>query len=145
MQSSCKEKEMKRIKILGVAVVAGLALMAFVGTASATTLTTNGVLQAGAVTIEASLTSGTSALLADTSKSIIATCSTSTVEGKTSTFTGARVGGPISSLTFKSCIHESVVVNAPGSLSVERIGTTTNGTVRSIEPRRLPLPKEKRK
>jgi hypothetical protein len=122
---------MKLTKILGVAAVAALALMAFAGTASATTLTTNAVVQSGAVTLEASLTTSTSLLLTDTSKSFADTCTSSTVEGKTSTTTGNVVGGAISTLSFTNCTHNPVVVHKKGTLSVERIGATTNGTVRS--------------
>jgi hypothetical protein len=125
-------EEMKLTKILGVAAVAALALMAFAGTASATTtLTTNGVVQNGAVTLEGTLTTGTSALLTDTGKSFANTCTSSVVEGKTTTFTGAAVVGNIEKLSFTNCTHNPVVVHKKGTLSVERIGTTTNGTVRS--------------
>jgi hypothetical protein len=122
---------MKLTKILGVAAVAVLALMAFAGTASATTLATNGVVKNGAVTLEASLTTGTSMLVTDTPKSFGNTCSGSTIVGNTSTFTGTTVSGPISTLTFSQCTHEKVVVHKLGTFGVERIGATTNGTVRS--------------
>jgi hypothetical protein len=39
------------------------------------------------------------------------------------------VGGPISTLSFSKCTHEGVVVDKPGTLSVEWINGTTNGTV----------------
>jgi hypothetical protein len=122
---------MKLSKILGVAAVAALALMAFASTASATTLETNGVKQSGAVTIEASLTAGTSAVLKDTSGAFANTCTTSKVEGTTSVFTGTTVSGPISTLSFTNCTHEKVEVIKAGSLSIESITGTTNGTVRS--------------
>jgi hypothetical protein len=130
--SETKEKNMKLTKILGVLAVAAMALMAFASTASATTLEVNGVKQTGAVTIKSSLKTGTSALLKDTGGFFANTCTVSTVEGKTTTFTGTTVGGPISSLTFSKCTEEPVVVDAPGSLTVENIAGTTNGTVRSI-------------
>jgi hypothetical protein len=120
---------MKLTKILGVAAVAAMALMAFASTASATTLETNGVIQSGAVTISSSLSG--SATLKDTSGTFANTCTASSVSGTTTVFTGTRVSGPISALSFSSCTHEKVVVDEKGSLSVERIGSTTNGTVRS--------------
>jgi hypothetical protein len=46
-------------------------------------------------------------------------------------FTGETVSGPISSLSFTKCTSSPVVVDTAGSLSVQRIGATTNGTVRS--------------
>jgi hypothetical protein len=119
---------MKFTKILGVVAVAAMALMAFASTASATTLEVGGATQAGAVTIEAS--SG-AAVLRDTFGVSANKCS-STVEGTTSVKTGAVVSGAITTLTFKPCEREEVVVHTKGSLSVERIGATTNGTVRSI-------------
>jgi hypothetical protein len=122
---------MKLTKILGATAVAALALMAFAGTASATTLETNGVIQTGSITLEASLTTGTSVLLKNTSGDIFNTCASSTVEGKTSVFTGTTVSGPTSTMSFSNCTHEKVVVHKAGTLSVERIGATTNGTVRS--------------
>jgi hypothetical protein len=120
---------MKFTKILGVVAVAALALMAFASTASATTLETNGVKQSGSVTLEATLKG--SATLSSTAGAFANTCNASTVKGATSTTTGATVSGNISALSFTSCTHEKVKVNSMGSLSVERIGETTNGTVRS--------------
>jgi hypothetical protein len=123
---------MKLTKILGVVAVAAMALMAFAGTASATTLEKEGVKQTGAVTIKSSLKSGTSALLSDTAGFFANTCTASNVEGTTSVFTGTTVSGAISALSFTSCATEPVTVDTKGSLSVENIAGTTNGTVRSI-------------
>jgi hypothetical protein len=127
---------MKLSKILAVAALAALALMAFASTASAadTALETNGVDQSSAaVTIEA--TASSSITLESTSGVFANTCSGSTVkattvsDGVAPNFTGPRVSGPISVLSFTNCTHSPVVVNSKGSLSIERIGTTTNGTV----------------
>jgi hypothetical protein len=121
---------MKLIKTLGIAAVAALALMAFASTASATTLETNGVTQAGPIELRGSLK--TSSLLKDTSGVFANTCLGSTFIGKDSTSaTGVAVSGPLSTLSFTSCTHSPVTVDAAGTLSIERIGTTTNGTVRS--------------
>src|SRR6476620_7404434 len=126
---------MKLTKILGVVAVAALALMAFASSASATTLEVKGVTQTGSVTIAASLKSGTSALLSDTSGFFANTCTTSTVEGATSTKTGTVVTGGITVLSWGTvatpCKEGNPTVDTKGSLSVERIGTTTNGTVKS--------------
>jgi hypothetical protein len=120
---------MKLSKILGIAAVTALALMAFAGTAAATTLETNAVTQSQSVTIKATLSG--SATLKDTSNTFANTCTESTVEGSTNVFTGTTVSGNVAALTFSKCTHEKVEVLKKGSLSVERIGTTTNGTVRS--------------
>jgi hypothetical protein len=124
---------MKFTKILGVVAVAALALMAFASTASATTLSTKGVAVNTAETIEATLQSGSSALLNDTSGFFANTCTGSTVKGSDSTATtGTRVQGPIGTLAFKPCTREEVIADTNGELSVESIAGTTNGTVRSI-------------
>src|SRR3954453_18974209 len=120
---------MKLTKILGVVAVAAMALMAFASTASATTIESNGVAKNEAITIHATLEAGKSALLSATGGGFANTCTTSTVEGTTTTFTGAKIGGPINVLTFEMCNEEPVVVDAPGSLEVENIAGTTNGTL----------------
>ena len=123
---------MKYLKILSLAAVAVIAPMAIgVGSASATTLEVGGVAKNEAVEITASLESGTSLLLQLTNGAFANTCTESHVNGKTSVFTGTTVSGPLSTLTFNKCTNEKVVVDKAGSLSVERIGSTTNGTVRS--------------
>jgi hypothetical protein len=121
---------MKYIKMLGLAVVAAMALMAVAaGSASATTLEVGGVTQTASVTLEASLKSGSSAVLRDTANSTVDTCTTSTVTGKTeSPFTGTTVGGK-ATVDFKNCTH-TTTVDAGGTLTVEHAGGT-NGTVRS--------------
>jgi hypothetical protein len=125
---------MKLTKILRATAVAALALMAFAGTASATTLETNGVKQTGEIELRGSLKPGTSESLKFTEGGFFSlnTCTASTVIGKDSTAkTGAAVSGPLSLLAFTSCRHEKVVVHKPGSLIIEWIKGTTNGTVRS--------------
>jgi hypothetical protein len=121
---------MKYLKILGLAAVAAMALMAFAASASATTLEINGTAQNRAVTLTSTLKSGTSAILKDEFGTTTDTCTTSEVKGATaSPFTGATVGGTISSLTFSNCTHTTTVL-ANGSLSVEW-ASGTNGTVSS--------------
>jgi hypothetical protein len=124
---------MKHLKILGLMAVAAMAVMAFTAaSASATTLEIGGVAKNEAITLKSSLKTGTSAILKDEFGTTTDTCTTSTVEGKTSTFTGAAVSGPISSLTFSNCTHTTTVLK-PGKLSVTWISGTTNGTVSSSE------------
>ena len=123
---------MKYIKMLGLAAIAAMALMAFVGagTASATTLEVEGVKQNKSVTIEASLASGTSAILKDKNGTTNDTCTGSTVKGATEgSFSAASIGGKVSSLTFTGCSHTTHVL-APGSLSVTWT-SGANGTVSS--------------
>jgi hypothetical protein len=127
---------MKHLKILGLAAVAAMALMAIgASTASATTLAVGGSKTNSAVKIEASLETGTSAKLQKTDGTFANTCTTSKVVGTTSVFTGTAVSGPLAEketgLSFGSCTTEKVTVDASGSLSVEWISGTTNGTVKS--------------
>jgi len=120
---------MKLSKILGAAAVAALALMAFASTASATTIETNGVTKAGAVTFDWSLSGSTE--WETTAGAFLNTCSSGTWAWTTAVWSGTTVSGSVSTLSSSNCTHEKVVVNSKGSLSIERIGTTTNGTVRS--------------
>jgi hypothetical protein len=122
------------LKMLGLAALAAMAFAAFAASpASATTLEVNGVTQNSSVSLSASLESGTSAVLARTDGSLANTCDNSTVAGKTeTTFTGTKVTGDVSTLTFGSCTR-TVTVDTKGSLYVEHISGTTNGTVFSEE------------
>jgi len=119
---------MKYLKMLGLAAVAAMALMAIgAGSASATTLELGGVTQNKAVTLEAEATAG--AVLAKTDGSEANTCSVSKVKGTTSVFSGTKVTGALSELTFKTCKNESVVVDKAGQLYVEYEGSGTSGSV----------------
>src|SRR6187397_3425212 len=101
---------MKYLKMLGLAAVAAMALMAVTaGAASAATLEVGGVAQNSAVTLNATLASGTSALLKDSAGTTTDTCTTSEVKGKTSTFTGTPAGA-IETLTFGNCSHTTTVL-----------------------------------
>ena len=106
--------------MLGLAAVAAMALTAFLGasSASATVLCkktpTSGVCPAGetypsGTKLSASLDSGSSASLTDTSGEILQdTCTVSTVGGEITSAGGSGkvVSGPVSSLTFSSCSNK---------------------------------------
>ena len=135
---------MKYVKMLGLAAVAAMALMAFIGasSASATVLcsesgkTTNcassGKDYAAATTISASLDSGTSAVLKTTGGLIENTCTTSTVEGPTANTGGATetVRGTVEAakLTFSNCSNTTDVTEG-GELEIHWISGTDNGTL----------------
>jgi len=122
---------MKHLKMLGLAAVAAMALMAFAaGPASATTLEIKGVPQAVDVEIEASIAAGNSAILKDTSGFSQNTCTSSVAKGKTETTTGTYVTGKLSLLSFSNCTR-TVTVHQPGALEIHWIKGTTNGTVYS--------------
>jgi hypothetical protein len=125
---------MKYLKMLGLAVIAAMGLMAFTGSASATTLEVGGSAQNQAVTIEATLASGTSAILKDKNGTTNDTCTSSTVKGtsekdESGDFTGGSVGGAVGTLSFGGCSHTTHVL-ANGFLSIAWT-SGTNGTVTS--------------
>jgi hypothetical protein len=137
---------MKYLKMLGLAAIAALGLMAFLGagTASATVLceTTVSPCPAGwdvaaGTELDFSIEPGTSAVLTDPFGGTIDTCTTGTVKG-TTTNTGSAtttVSGHNSVLTFGTvatpCSRTVTVVTA-GSLEVHSVAGTDNGTVTSI-------------
>ena len=116
---------MKYLKMLGLAAVAAMALMAFAGPASATQLTAPAgtVVKTGTV-IHATLKSKNSALLSDTSGFIQNTCTISTVSGKTSNESGATITGNIEALTFESCTRPTKTLKL-GTLHIATNGTVT--------------------
>jgi hypothetical protein len=123
---------MKHLKMLGLAAIAALGLMAFVGagTASATTLSTDAAgttKYAANQEIHATLKTGTSALLETTGGAEIATCTGSTVKGTIGTATGTWVTGNIAALNWEGC---SQVTNTVNTGSLEIMQTVGNaGTV----------------
>ncbi|HET8814636.1 MAG TPA: hypothetical protein VFM51_06740 [Solirubrobacterales bacterium] len=133
---------MKYLKMLGLAAVSTMALMAFVGasTASATTLEISGVTTNSSVTIKASLQSGFATFLKSTSGGVQNACLESQLHGNTSSpYTASHIGGPLTEhggssptagLSFNSCTR-SVTVDDPGTLTIEHITGTTKGTVYS--------------
>ncbi|HEU4706879.1 MAG TPA: hypothetical protein VFS64_06820 [Solirubrobacterales bacterium] len=136
---------MKHLKMLGLAALAVMGLMAFLGagTASATELQINTTPSANSTcgsaphdegcTIEATLEAGTSATLSDTFRISVDTCTASTVEGRIEDASAAgNPTGRISTLTFGGCSDTTTVVRN-GSLEIEHIAGTTNGTVTSKE------------
>jgi len=127
---------MKYLKILGLAAVAAMALMAFAGSASATVLrSTSGILPAG-TEIDASLKAGTSASLTDTAGHTLVTCTASTVKGKTANAGSATetVKGTVekANLTFGTETTKctvTVTTTEGGELEIHWISGTTNGTL----------------
>ena len=122
------------LKALGLAAVAAMALTAFAASsASATTLEEGGTTKNAAVTIEASLQTGTKSVWGRTDGSLANECSLATMKGKTvSSFTGTSVTSPIAKadLTFTSCTRP-VETDEGGVLHVAHTDPGTNGTVSS--------------
>jgi hypothetical protein len=125
---------MKHLKMLGLAAIAALGLMALVGagTASATTLSTDSagtVKYAVGQEIHSTLKSGTSALLETTGGSKIATCTGSTTKGSIEgSNTGTSVGGAISVLTWEGCSQTTDNL-ALGSLAILKNGTDEGSVI----------------
>lgn len=130
---------MKYVKMLGLAAVAAMALMAFAGagTASASVLcqtATNpcGSPYANGTTIEATLESGSSAILKNTSSSIVNTCTSSTVSGSLTNGNAtetARGAVTTAGLTFKNCLDEPTTTVTAGQLEIHATDDKGNGTV----------------
>jgi opacity protein-like surface antigen len=126
---------MKYVKMLGLAAVAAAALMAFIGagTASAAELYSTGVTVNAGTKIEGSLESGTTATLSTTDgKTIVDTCTGSSVNGTVNAYTGGDVTGAISSLTWSGCsVTTDTLTN--GNLSINASGTVSgNGSVVTV-------------
>jgi hypothetical protein len=124
-----------KLKLLGAAVLATAVLAALTSSpAMATTLETKGVAENASVTTKWSLKEHV-VIWRDTFGATANTCTVSTVEGNTtSPFTVAdpgTIGGPITALSWSNCSEGNPVVHTKGSLTVQHIAGTTNGTVRS--------------
>lgn len=122
---------MKQIKRITAAALAATALTALLGsgTASATTLEVGGVKQLGSVSIVATLASGTSVVLRDTSGFSTKTCTGAEIAWKTeSPYSGATLTGKVSNLAFSGC---SVTVHKGGTLHIAHESNSTSGTVTS--------------
>ena len=113
---------MKYVKMLGLLAVAAAALMAFAGTATAASVTSS---EGTTPNIVASSTNSELDGAFVTVK-----CGTSTVEGNVESHGGSTVGGNVDHLTFGSCNYE-VTITSAGSLTVEPVSPTGNGTVKS--------------
>ncbi|HEU5063127.1 MAG TPA: hypothetical protein VFT79_08265 [Solirubrobacterales bacterium] len=120
---------MKYVKMLGLAAMAMAALMAFAGTAAATTVTSPENVTS-TPTIEAE-SEGATKLSSGFFATV--TCHNSSVKGKVEQHgAGVTAKGNISSLTFTNCTGGTVTaVTQPGNLEVHPTATTGNGTLTS--------------
>lgn len=131
---------MKYLKIMGLAAVAAMALMAFgAGSASAVTLCKEAKSPCpeasrytSGTAITASLKTKTVATLTSSLGNVV--CTESAVSGKTTATSGSPLPGTISSLSFKSCTLGSssctvTVENLPYAASVDASATVGNGTL----------------
>ena len=123
---------MKYVKTLGLAAIAAMALMAFLGTAgaSATVIECETQPPKAGCEIVLSIKIGGSASLVNTSNEELDTCTSSTVKGvvtnagsSTTTATGS-----VEELTWGSCTFSTKTITA-GKLEVHHISGSENGTV----------------
>jgi hypothetical protein len=124
---------MKHLKMIGLAAVAATALSAFfgAGSASATTLEAGGFIQNQSVALTLTLKPQTSMITENTPGNILNTCTGSHIAASTvSPFTAATVTAPVSSLSATGC-NNSTTVHKAGTLHIQHIVKTTNGTVSS--------------
>jgi hypothetical protein len=125
---------MGRTKTIGLAALAAMTLMAFIGasSASATTMKVTTATQNSSVTITATLQSGASVTVKNTPGTPQNTCTTSDTHNSTEPpYTASRVkvsGG----LSLSNCTR-NVTVHSAGSLYFEHIEGTENATVYSEE------------
>jgi len=118
---------MNYLKMLGLAAVAAMALIPIAaGSASATTLEKGGVVQSGAVAITASAES--SIVITDT-ETMANTCSVSSIAGTTAVFSGEKVRGSLSELSFTTCTMSPVTVDVKGGFYIINESGTTSGSV----------------
>jgi hypothetical protein len=118
---------MKYVKMLGLAAVAAMALMAFLGasSASATVLCKTATNPCGSEwlktgTLSASLATEATSVLKSTGGALEDTCSASTVGGEiTSQGENQNVVGAISTLTFTTCTNPTAVLSQTGTLELE--------------------------
>jgi hypothetical protein len=106
-------------KRLGLAALAAMALMAFLGasSAAATELFAKGETLEAGTTIHGTLTAGTSTLSTTDGKTLVDTCTGSTIDGTTSNAEGEFVNISIGSLTWSGCsVTTDTLTN--GSLSI---------------------------
>ena len=118
---------MKYVKMLGLAAVAALALMAFLGagSASATVLCKTAASPCGSEwlktgSLSSSLVKEGSSVLKSTGGAIEDTCSASTTGGSiTSQGENQPVVGSVNELTFTECTNTTTVLNQNGTLELE--------------------------
>jgi hypothetical protein len=124
---------MRYFKGLALAAVAAAAILVLgAGSASAAELYSTGVTVNSPATFHASLETGTMIVSATDGNTVIETCTNSTIEGSTGSYTGGPVSVSIESVTWGGCTFtKDTLVN--GSLSIASDGTASGaGTVWTI-------------
>jgi hypothetical protein len=137
-----RESQMRYAKMLGLAAIAAMALMALLGTgsASATVLCSEyvspcpqGKALGKDTVIDMSLRTGKSLTITDIATNLIATCTEATVKGKTTNEGSATetVKGNVEEMTFGKCTS-TVKALKLGTFEVHYVGPNTRGELTSI-------------
>ncbi|HEV2858706.1 MAG TPA: hypothetical protein VGW80_09925 [Solirubrobacterales bacterium] len=122
-------KHLQRITIAALALA--LWTVAVASPAGAATLEVGGIRQEAPVAIKATLKAGSSMPMTATNGLPFNTCTVSRLEGSSvSPFKATAVSVPLSVLTLEGCVEERFTVDTRGTLTIENIAGTTNGTVR---------------
>ena len=121
---------MKYIKMLGIAAIAAMGLMAFAGSASATELYNGATTLKSGTVLDFSLKTGTIAKLTQTNGEVLDECSGSTVKGKITNAGSSTttVTGENTSITWSSCTFPTTTV-VLGKLEAHHVTGTTNATL----------------
>jgi hypothetical protein len=121
---------MKHVKVLCLLTAAAMALTALAASsASAYTVEVGGVTKNESIEISGSLQKESTAVLTRTDGSFANTCTGVTGTGTTeSPFTGETLGGSVKERTITGCTR-SITIHKDGSVKIEHISSSTNGTV----------------
>jgi hypothetical protein len=124
-----KEESMRYLKILGLAILAATALMAFVGSASATMIYSTGPTTLGAGTVIVRSLEGSSILKSGTTTLNTCTGGKFSSEIKNAGSATAPVSEANTTFDSESCVS-TVHTEKLGTLQIEHIAGTTNGTLK---------------
>jgi hypothetical protein len=129
---------MKHLKLLGLAAVAAMALIAFPADAGADSTVFCTTQEspcpeanrwAAGTELDFSIPAGKSTVLKDTSGNELDKCTGSTAKGKIEKAEG--ITGPIETLTWTGCTFTTNTLSSPNRLEVRNIAGTHNGEVKS--------------
>jgi hypothetical protein len=127
----CRERGDTQMKITKMIGLAAMVTVVATSSASATTLEVQGITKNESIAIEASVSAESSTTFQYTNGQPFATCAGSELKTATEspyTRMPGPVGGKVSTLSFSGCTDTFEVISM-GTLSIEHISGSTNGTV----------------
>lgn len=124
---------MRYLKLLGLTGMSAAALVAFgAGSASATTLYSTGVPISAGTTLHMTLESGSIVTSTTDEKTLVDTCTATTIDGKTTNTSGTTVTMEIEHLVSSGCTVTTLTL-LPGKLHFSSTGTVTgSGTLITV-------------